>query len=113
MPCDEGVQVTVRRLNGGADVETPAVALFGSEHKSPGDITNVDIVAGICTSPENLRGTARQQCLREDGHDPCLTVGILAWPVHVGRGDETRLQPIKVAVHVQVQLAGHLRRSIG
>ncbi len=78
-----------------------------------GHVFDVDVVAGLLSGPVDLRLAARRQIAAEDGHDPGLSVRVLARTIDVGvaqrRVGETVLRPVEV----QVALASELRDAIG
>ncbi len=111
---DDPVQLTVRGLDAGADVEPAAPALLTRGGDERGHrVGDVDVVPGVAAVAEHRGRLATQQRRREDRHDAGLPAGVLPGTVDVGHRQGRAVHLVQPAVGAQVVLAGDLARRVG
>jgi hypothetical protein len=107
------MQLTVRSLDAGADVEPPASpGLPGRRREGLDDVLDEDVVAGVGTVAEDRRREARQQPGREDGDQTGFAARVLPGAVDVGQRQMRAVQVVELAIGVEVHLARDLPRRV-
>lgn len=103
------VQLPIRGLHTGANVEPLAVACGGGRHiECPRDVADIHVVASIGAATEHTCRFTVEKVTGKDRNYPRLTKRILSRPIDVGWSNEARFKPVKLAVDIQVQLTSYL-----
>ena len=105
------VELDNRGLAPGPDVEDPAF-LPERGQRRPGDVADVDVVAGLEAVAEDARLLVAGEGAEEDRDDAGLAVRILARPVDVPVPERDVDRPVEAVVRAQVLLGGELRGAV-
>src|SRR5918998_1672483 len=106
-PAHPLIELVHAGLDSGADVVHPVwgFALQGKD-VSPGHVRDIDVVAGLLSGAVDCRGIACGQVPGEYGHDPGLSVRVLARPVDIRVAQRGVGDAVLDAVEVEVALSG-------